>query len=180
MIIQYPNLMFRWHNPKQGICGTEDYITDFAKGKYGYELTEGQKIYMIVYEGERYIQLCYHSTIQSVNELGVTLADWMEKGWETDRIAKEGLCNEEIAFLPWKRDGADLLIEPCESFFENYSAKDLINGTAPRSHDKLFNGKVIKDPNGEGLFYKHGGWRSSGRYEENIKHIIKLQMELEL
>lgn len=176
MVIEYPNVIFRWHNSKQGICGIEDYITDIYKRKYGYNLEAGQAIYYICYES---LQLCYHAKIEEVTAEGVTISDWMEKDWRTDRA--EIFRHKDKAFFPWKHGDDDLIIQPCESFFENYSVKDLLNGTAPRSHDKLFNGKLIKDPRGEGLFYKHGGWRCNSKYEVNIKNIVPLgQMELDL
>ena len=181
MVIEYPNVIFRWHNSKKGICGIEDYITDIYKRKYGYNLEAGQEVYYICYEGEKYIQLCHHAKIEEVTREGVTVSDWMEKDYRTDQVAKYNLRHDDLAFFPWKREGLDLMIEPCGSLFEDYSAKELLEGTAPKSHDKLFNGKIIKDPNGEGLFYQHGGWRQGSKYEKNLKNIVKLgQMELDL
>lgn len=186
MIIQFPNVIFRWHNAKKGICGVEDYITDFYKGIYGYDLKTGQTVYIISYcgEGDYSKFYIYHAVIEQVNKTGVLITDWMEKGWEeNDPVEKFNFYEQNSkGWLPWKIGDCDLCIEPCPSLYENYKAKDLVKGTAREEVVKIINGKSINDGRGIGMFYQHGGWRTKARhYADNIKNIVKLgQMELEL
>jgi hypothetical protein len=182
MILQFPNVVFRWHNPRRGVCGIEDYITDFEKGNYGYDLRAGQCVYMLIYHRDKKSCYIYHASISKVNKEGVLVSDWLERGWETDSAAQHNLLTEDCkAFFPWVYDGDNLEVEPCESFFENYKAKDLLNGTARQNEDKYIGDKLIRDPKGNGIFYRHGGWRTnSSRYKENLKNIVKLgQQELD-
>jgi hypothetical protein len=183
MILQFPNVVFRWHNPRRGVCGIEDYITDFEKGNYGYDLRAGQCVYMLIYHRDKKSCYIYHASISKVNKEGVLVSDWLERGWETDSAAQHNLLTENgKAFFPWVYDGDNLEVEPCESLFENYKAKDLLNGTARQNEDKYIGDKLIRDPRGNGIFYRHGGWRTnSSRYKENLKNIVKLgQQELDL
>jgi hypothetical protein len=183
MIIQFPNVVFRWHNAKRGICGIEDYITDFEKGNYGYNLTAGQCVYMLIYHRDKKSCYIYHASIAKVTKEGVLVSDWMERGWETDHAAEHNLLTEDgKAFFPWVYDGDNLEVEPCESFYENYKAKDLINGTARLNNDKYIGDRLIPDPKGSGLYYKHGGWRQSySKYHKNLENIVKLgQQELDI
>ncbi len=182
MIITFPNVIFRWHNARRGICGIEDYITDFYNLKYGYELTEGQLIYCIQYDGlSGHSFIMYDAEIAHILPEGLIIRKWQSQGWKTDDALYYGLVIEDGgAFLPWKFNDADLQLEPCPSFFENYKAKDLINHTARLNEDKFINGKWIKDRKGNGIFYQHGGWRTTqSKYKDNIDNIVKLgQLEL--
>ncbi len=182
MIISYPNVIFRWHNPRVGICGIEDYIKDFSEGRYGYELKAGQCVYMIKYHFEHHACYIYHAEIGEVTTEGITVTDWMEKGWHTDMAEAYRLVTNGVAFFPWKFKDADLEIEPCESLYGNYKAKDLLNGTARDEITTLVAGKTIPDGRGKGIFYQHGGWRTTAsKYKDNLKNIVKLgQMELDL
>ena len=102
MIISYPNVIFRWHNPRKGICGIEDYIKDFSEGRYGYELKAGQRVYMINYCFEHHSCYIYHAEIGEVTTEGITVTDWMEKGWHTDMAEAYRLVTNGVAFFPWK------------------------------------------------------------------------------
>ena len=184
MILQFPNVVMRWHNYKHGICGIEDYIADFYNLKYGYELTEDQLIYCIQYDGlSGHSFIMYETEIAHILPEGLIIRKWQSQGWKTDDALYYGLVIEDGgAFLPWKFNDADLQIQPCPSFYENYKAKDLLNRTARLNEDKIIGGKVYADPKGSGIFYRHGGWRCNNKkYEGNIEHIVKLgQMELDL
>ena len=182
MILTFPNVIFRWHNAKRGICGIEDYITDFEKLRYGYELKEGQVIYLISYDDVigRALTI-YHAEIVEINDKGIVIDGWLSQWWDTDDAAAHGFTREDFkAFLPWKYKGANLQLQPCESFFENYKAKDLVNHTARLNNDVIIGDKVKRDPKGSGIFYQHGGWRTNtSKYKENIDHIVKVgQLEL--
>ena len=182
MVIQFPYVVFRWHNPNRGICGIEDYITDIEKKRYGFNLMAGTKMYCITYDGLRRGFIMYHCKVDEINEAGILVTDWMEKGWNTDNAQREGFILEDgNAFLPWKMDDAVLQIEPCPSLYENYKVKDLIDRTARIQKFKEINGKMIPDRYGIGLFYQHGGCRTHDKYECNFEYIVKLgQMELDL
>lgn len=182
MIIEFPNVMFRWHNSRRGICGIEDYITDFEKKRYGYNLKAGQCIYRFMYFIDHHNLQIYHASVCKVNKEGVWVSDWMERGWEIDPLMQEGLIDDGKGFLPWVYKETALEVEPCESLFENYSAKDLLNGTARENENKVIGDRIILDPRGDGIFYKHGGWRTnSSRYKANLQNIVKLgQMEMDL
>ena len=172
MVIEYPNVKLLWHNSKRGFCGLLEDIPDITKKRYGYNLEPGQEVYMVGYYTNGH-QYCYHVTIKEVSKDGVKISDWMEKGWHTDTMA---IFQDETgdAFLPWKYKGEDLYIEPCESLFEPYKVKDLIDGTAPRSRPREMEFKIIPDPRGEGWWYPHGGWRTISKYEKNIKNFVRL------
>lgn len=184
MILHFPNVVMRWHDNKRGICGIEDYIADFYNLKYGYELTEGQLIYCIQYDGlSGHSFIMYDAEIAEITDKGLKINKWLEQGWDTDDALYYGLVTEDGgAFLPWKFNDADLQLQPCPSFYENYKAKDLLNRTARLNEDKIIGGKLYADPKGSGIFYRHGGWRCNNKkYEGNIEHIVKLgQMELDL
>ena len=166
MIIEYPNVKLLWHNSKRGFCGLLEDIPDITKKRYGYNLEPGQEVYMVGYNLER-------SATYEDQKDGVKISDWIEKGWHTDKMA---IFQDETgdAFLPWKYKEEDLYIEPCESLFESYKVKDLIDGTAPRSRPKETGLKIIPDPRGEGWWYQHGGWRTISKYEKNIKNFVRL------
>ena len=182
MILTFPNVIFRWHNAKRGICGIEDYITDFEKRRYGYELTEGQIIYCIQYDdiiGKNFIM--YHAVIEEINNEGVLINKWFEQGFNTCDAKTHNFTREDgKAFLPWKYKGANLQLQPCESLFENYKAEDLVNHTARLNNDIIIGNKIKRDPRGSGIFFKHGGWRTNiSKYKDNIDHIVKVgQLEL--
>ena len=182
MILTFPNVIFRWHNARRGICGIEDYITDISTCKYGYELQEGQKVYCIQYDGlSGHSFTIYDADIEKISDEGILINNWLTQGWKTDDALYYGFITEsDKAFLPWKYKDADLQVEPCESFFENYKAKDLLNHTARLNQDKVVGDKVVRDPKGNGIFYKHGGWRTTqSKYKDNIDNIVKLgQLEL--
>lgn len=184
MLLTYPNVIFRWHNAKRGICGLEDVITDFEKMRYGYEIKEGQKIYLISYDDiiGRGLNI-YSAEIIEINDKGILIDEWLTKKWITDDAEAYGFTREDYkAFLPWKYKGANLQLQPCESFFENYKAKDLVNHTARENEDRIVGDKTYKDPRGNGIFYRHGGWRTNAsKYKDNIDYIIKIgQMELNI
>lgn len=160
MIITYPRVCFRWHNPNKGVCGVLEPIKDFMEG-YGYNLEKGQHIYRISYNGD----IGYHCTIGDVTEEGILLDKWMEQDFKTDRFKKLGLVREDgKALLPWIVNGVEIEIEPCEPLYENYKVADLMR---ERCH-----------------FYQHGGWRQSvgvSRHSLNLKNIVVTgQYELEL
>ena len=172
MVIEYPNVKLLWHNSKRGFCGLLEDIPDITKKKYGYNLEPGQEVYMVGYYLRGHVY-CYHVTIKEVSKDGVTISDWMEKGWHTDGM-QQFYTETGDAFLPWVVEGEPLYIEPCESLFEPYKVKDLIDGTAPRSRPKETGFKIIPDPRGEGWWYQHGGWRTISKYEKNIKNFVRL------
>lgn len=184
MIIEYPHFMLRWHNNRRGICGIEDYISDVVNKKYGYDLKEGQYIYLINYDGlDGHALVIYDAVISEISDQGVKLKKWQTQGWGTDDALYYNLITEDGgALLPWTLKDGVLQIEPLPSFYEHYKVKDLVNHTARLNEDKIIGGKVIADPRGSGLFYRHGGWRCNRRdYEKNIDNIVKLgQMELDL
>ena len=184
MILTFPNIVLRWHNNKRGICGIEDYITDIEKKRYGYDLTDGQRVYCIQYDGlTGHSFIMYDAHIEKADDKGLLIDEWFTKGWDTDDALEWGLVRADTkAFLPWELKDGVLQLQPCPSFYENYKVKDLIKHTARLNEDRVVGGKLYADPKGSGLFFKHGGYRTTNRkYEGNIDNIVKLgQMELEL
>ena len=183
MIIAYPNLIVFYHNPRLGICGVEDLITDVKKGKYGYDLKDGSKLYRVDYMGDGLKAMTtYHVEIEKVTDEGLVVSDYFLKGGDrSDFLRDAGLGDGDKTFLPWKFKGADLLIQPIESLFENYKLKGIIDETTPKSNGFYRGDKWIEDERGIGYFYQHGGWRTNAtKYKNNIKNFVALNEQLEL
>lgn len=182
MIITYPKVCLYWHNPRLGICGVEDFITDIKSGKYGYKLTDGAKIYCADYWGDKpHAMTTYDLEVEKVTEEGIYINNWLCKGWETDNLARAGLAQEDKAFLPWNWNGLELVLQPFESLYENYKLKGIIEGTTPTSNGYYKGNKWVSDPRGEGYFYRHGGWRSkTSKYIDNLQNLVAINEQLEL
>lgn len=178
MIIKFPRVCLYWHNPKRGICGIEDWITDVEKEKYGYDLKDGAQIYCISnwFGG----LVAYRITISEVSDKGIGISDWLTKDWCTDDIAKWGYCLEDgSAFIPWEDDNFQLCIQPCRSLYENYKMKDLLSGEARDWTPKINKSWEPDLTKGRGIWYKHGGWRTKGdRYSDNINNFIPINEQI--
>lgn len=182
MIITYPNLVTFWHNPRLGICGVEDLITDVKQGKYGYDLKDDSEVYRIDYIGDGLKAMTtYYVKIEKVTDEGLKVSDYFLKGGKTDFLIRAGLSDGNKTFLPWKYKGADLLIQPIESLFQNYKLKGIIDETTPKSDGYYRGDKWIEDEKGTGYFYQHGGWRTNyTKYKDNLKNYVALNDQLEL
>lgn len=178
MIIKFPKVCLYWHNPRKGICGIEDWVTDVEKGKYGYDLRPGAEIFSISnWNGGG---ITYHITISEVTEKGIRILNWMTKGWNTDDVAKLGYCLEDgSAFIPWKDGDFQLCIQPCESLYENYKMKDLLSGEAKDWTPKINKPWEPDLTRGEGIWYMHGGWRTKGsKYKDNINNFVAINEQI--
>ena len=98
-------------------------------------------------------------TIEAVDEISIKITNYESKG-------------SPIEFA-WSMGGRTLEVTPCEYLYEKNKLKDILTGNINKEtqHAMLDFGK--------GIWHKHGGWRTGSKYEENLKHFVKLgQSEL--
>lgn len=161
MIICGEQLALYWRNPKRGICGCFEIFKEIEKGEYVYNLEPSQTVYAIRYNGTN-LECYFDCKILEVSEQGVMITSWSTKN--------------ENKFLPWNKDfhcpayskdltSCSLKIEPCDELFEKNTLSDILSGQIVREDAR----------NGKGIWYQHGGWRSSSSYEINLKNFVKIE-----
>lgn len=146
MVIHGENLQFKYRGEGGWVA-----VAEVKTGKLGFRLQQGQKLYCITYSGyARNMLLRFYVEVKEVGERGIMFIDW--SGVED--------------LYPWKRDFTNykgeteevyLVVEPCEYLFEK-----------PKDIEKILSGE------GNGIWYKHGGWRASSELEENLSSFIFL------
>ncbi|MGE4282304.1 MAG: hypothetical protein AB7G87_01145 [Clostridia bacterium] len=172
MIISGNNLrLCYWKRTKSGSGYVN--LPEIETGVYGYDLQSGQKIFRLAYDNtnlERYFDCLIHD----VNEQGVLISHFLSK-------------DEKRTFVPWAKEfpcpapngpvvKCELYIEPCEYLYELNLMRDILSYKIP--YDSLCDGKLDKDK-GHGIWYKHGGWRTLSKYEENLDRFFRFgQMEI--
>ena len=112
--------------------------------KIGYNLEAGQQINSITYNVDVNKFLKYGCTIKKISQEGICFVSWLDE-------------NKEI-FYPWENENSQLVIRPCEFLYEKYPIKKLVRGE-------------IRDNQ---VWYKHGGFRSCSKYENNLSNFIVL------
>lgn len=133
-------------------------IPEIEKEDYGYELLPGQKVYSIRYDGNLVNKEIYiHPTIVSIDENGIGI--------------KDDLLNKNAKKLPWSKYGCNLYVEPCECLYEKNILENILKGNI--KNETVRNGKIITE-DGIGIWYKHGGWRTTSEYKDNLKNFIRL------
>lgn len=117
-----------------------------------YNLEIGQEIYRIRYsDSAANYYLKHYVKILEIDEKGIKFKNW----------------HGEEFFYTWERDYTNIfgeiervhiVIEPCETLYEE-----------PADIEKLICGEIQHE---EGIWYKHGGWRTGSKYEKNLKNFI--------
>lgn len=153
MIISGENLRLTYYNSKMGFIGLVMDVKDKER-TLAFDLQPGQKINSITYSDCGVNKLLnYHVKIKAVNEEGVRFEDWDGKEkfykWEITVSNSYG-----------KIEKLHLIIEPCEHLYEE-----------PRDLQELLDGRIQHD---EGIWYKHGGRRTTSKYEENLQYFTLL------
>ena len=103
----------------------------------------------------------------------------------THLLKKNG---EGPVFCPYRKEvpsggvyaPRDLYIEPCEHLYEKNKLADILAGTV-RDEDPRKPGERDDDKRRRGIFWQHGGWRTTGDRisQENLHNFVKLgQQEL--
>lgn len=140
-------------------------VPEIEKEEYGYELFPGQKVYLVRYDSylinkEMYI----YPTIAVVDKNGIKI--------------KDDLLSTSPIWLPWVKDECNLYIEPCEVLYERNRLEDILSGNIK---DKTLRDRKVITEDGEGIWYKHGGKRTTSIFESNLQYFIKLgQQKLSL
>jgi hypothetical protein len=153
MIISGDNLKL-YHSCGNGCI---DNLKEIEKAEYGYDLQPGQKIYSLSYTSSptsRGVIRTFGCAVEEVDEVSVKIANRESPG-----------CPIEFA---WEMGGRKLEVTPCEHLYEKNRLKDILAGNIAREtfHPMLDFGK--------GIWYKHGGWRTGSKYEENLQYFVKL------
>ena len=167
MTITYPHLQVLWKNPNRGMCGLLENLPDIEKQKYGYRLEPGQRVCFIgfIVKGAPYE---YNVRIEDVGACGVTVSDWgwSEVGGRPIRNSFENFMQTDgSALLPWSCDGMPLEINPLDVLKDRLPLKDVLSGEKDKIADRW----------GAGLWYRHGGWRTSvSRYDGNREYFVRL------
>ena len=155
---------------RTGSCGGYRIFPEIEKGKYGYRLTVGQKLQAIRYHGTNY-DIFVNPKVVEIRPDGLMV---------THLLQKEG---EGPVFCPYKKElpnggvyaPRDLYIEPCEHLYEKNKLADVLSGNA-RDEDPRRPGRKDDIGKNRGIFWEHGGWRTTGDYisQQNLKNFVKL------
>ena len=117
--------------------------------------------------------------VVEIRQEGLVVAHLLQK-----EGAKPILC-------PWQKElpngGVyklrDLYIEPCEHLYEKNRLADVLAGNVREEELRPPGRREITGPPDHGIFWKHGGWRTTGDRisQENLHNFVKLgQQELDL
>lgn len=142
MIIKSKNLRLKYRDRENRIT------TSIKDDSLVFNLQEGQEIYCITYGGNAINEyLKYDVKIKKISKEGILLEDWEgEEFYPWERKYKNFMGEVEVVHL---------LIEPCGELYEK-----------PNDIKKLLDGEVEHD---KGIWYRHGGFRISSKYEKNLK-----------
>ena len=162
--------LYYWGYSRTG--GGPSNLPEIESGEYGYNLEPGQQVFAIRYYGTN-MELYFNADILEISDEGIKI--------------KENLLKGEEVFCPWVKEFpslydrkimCQLYIEPCEELYEKNKLKDVLAGNIDNETYK--NNKIDTD-RGCGIWYLHGGWRGTSKYEGNLKNFVKLgQMEMEV
>lgn len=172
--LAWPNVSLCYMDRK-GAWGGFQVFPEIEKGEYGYRLTVGQQLQAIRYHGTNY-DIFVEPRVLEIRTDGLVV---------THLLQKEG---EDPVFCPYKKElpnggvyaPRDLYIEPCEHLYEKNKLDDVLSGKA-RDEDPQKPGHKNNIILNKGIFWEHGGWRSTGDRisQENLKYFVKLgQQEL--
>lgn len=172
MIISRNRLkLYYWDASAKGYPGPCN-LPEIEKGEYGYDLQPGQKVFALRYNNSNTV-VAFNVSIKEVVTDGVYIYDSLVQR------------PSNIRFFPWiqklpngnKLVDCQLYIEPCECLYEKNTLRDILNGNIP--NETWIDGQLKKD-DGEGVWYRHGGWRTFSRFECNLQNFVKLgQMEID-
>lgn len=153
MIISGKNLKLNFWGWAKGGWGFAN-LDEIEKGKYGYNLQPGQIIANIRYDGKfANTDSYWRCKIIHVCKQGLTILPGYDKF---------------IMFLPWEIEGENLMVMPCEHLYEKNKLNDILDGNidTETEHTNIDLGK--------GIWYRHGGWRTRSRFEDNLNYFVKL------
>lgn len=153
------------------------YLREFSeieKGQYGYRLTVGQQLHSIRYRGTNY-DIFVNPKVEDIREDGLLVTHLLQ-----DRGQGAVLC-------PWQKElpsggiyeMRDLYVVPCEPLYEKHRLADVLTGNIREEDPHLSELQDDTAPK-RGIFWKHGGWRSSGDRisQENLKNFVKMGQQV--
>ena len=177
IILSWPNVSLTYMEHRNGMsCFAE--FREIERSQYGYRLTVGQELHAIRYHGTNY-DIFVSQVVVEIRQEGLVVAHLLQK-----EGAKPILC-------PWQKElpngGVyklrDLYIEPCEHLYEKNRLADVLAGNVREEELRPPGRREITGPPDHGIFWKHGGWRTTGDRisQENLHNFVKLgQQELDL
>lgn len=148
-------------------------LPEIVNGDYGYILRPGQLIKELRYRDTNY-GCKFHVYVREIMEEGIVVQRWM---------------GEKPEFLPWiyelpnggVYDWRKLYIVPCDELYEKNSVEDILSGNIRLENYRMINGKEVPDGRGEGMWFQHGGWRTSvSSYRDNLKNFVKVEQQVSI
>lgn len=173
IILSWPNVSLSYMDYRGGWPGLREF-SEIEKGQYGYRLTVGQQLHAIRYHGTNY-DIFVSPRIVDIRPDGLVVTHALQRG------------AEKPIFCPWKKElpnggvykMRDLYIEPCEHLYEKNRLADVLAGNI-REEDPRPLWDQADATHRRGIFWKHGGWRSTGDRisRENLGNFVKLGQQL--
>lgn len=166
IILTYPNAVLYYHAPGKPLSGPS-LFKEVEKGEYGYRLTVGQKLEGIRYHGTNY-DYFVQPTVLEIKKDGLVIEHW--------KSARKGVVQAFVSFKKLLPNGGgyeirDMYIEPCGELYEKNNLVDVLAGTI--AEESYFANGKWDEERGKGIWYQHGGRRTSGR-DDNLQNFIKM------
>lgn len=166
-LLTYPNVMLNYAAKSRTGTGFGE-IQEIINRKYGYILKPGQILKTIRYHDVNY-DIFVNPTVIEILKDGLIITHLLQTAEDTP------------IFVPFQKslpaagkyEAREMYVEPCECLYEKNKLSDVLSGNIETSH---MEGKKLV----EGIWYKHGGWRTkSNSSDNNLKNFVKLgQAEL--
>lgn len=174
-ILLWPNVSLCYMD-RSGSWGCLREFREIEKGQYGYRLTVGQQLQAIRYRGTNY-DIFVQPTVVEIRPDGLMVTHLLKKN------------GEGAVFCPYRKElpnggvyaPRDLYIEPCEHLYEKNRLADVLAGNVREEEYRPGRGDVEKPD--YGIFWKHGGWRTTGDRisQENLRNFVKMgQLEMNM